>query len=243
VATDRAGTFLIAYLPGGCGDGAVLHRLGKGLWQAEWFDPRTGRAPRIGTIRPGARNWPIPPKPTPGDWVLRLDAVGGARLDAIPSRWSSVRAERERDRARNLADRADVGCSSNDDGHKTYSARHAVDGNADPSVWIHWSSDPARETPSPDRPAWLSLEWRNPVEIATVRLTFKSEYEVSRYALEVDGRIVARVESNRESAREHAFDPPQTVRKLRFLGMRGPDIQPEIIRVVEIEALAPRGKR
>ncbi len=117
VSTDRDGTFLIAYLPGGCGDGAVLHRLGKGVWQAEWFDPRTGRAWRIGTIRPGARNWPIPPKPTPDDWVLRLDAVGGARLDAIPSRWSSVRAERERDRARNLADRADVGCSSNDDGH------------------------------------------------------------------------------------------------------------------------------
>ncbi|MFM7322157.1 MAG: hypothetical protein ACKO5K_11625, partial [Armatimonadota bacterium] len=211
--------------------------------KATWFDPRSGRTPGIGTIRPTAGRWVIPKTPTPEDWVLRLDAVGGARMDAVPSRWAAVRAERDRDRSRNVAALADVRCSSNDDAHKIYAARHAVDGNADPSVWIHWSSDPARETPSREGPTWLSLEWSKPVDIAEVRLTFKSEYEVSSYALEADGRVVAEVETNRESRREHPFSPPLRVRKLRFLGRRGPDVQPEIVRVVEIEALAPRRGR
>ena len=240
VASDQDGRRMVAYLPERCGDGAVLRRLGAGPWNAAWFDPRTGARRPIGAVRPIGGAWTIPMRPTDDDWVVHLEARGSARLEATPSRWGDVRAERERDQRRNRAGAARVSCSSNDAARGIYAPERAVDGDTNPGSWTHWSSDAAKEVPSEARPAWLALEWPAPVEIAEVRLTFKSEYVVSRYALEVDGQVVATVDANREDHRDHGFVPPIRVRRLRFLGMRGPDIQPEIVRLVEIEVLGPR---
>lgn len=240
VATDRTGKWVVAYLPPGCGNGTVLLRLGKGPWNVSWFDPRSSRRLSLGMIRPKNGTWRVPDKPGPDDWVLRLEAVGTARALVAPPSWGRVRAEREADRQRNIAVGADTECSSNDSTQGVYSPRHAVDGNTDPGTWSHWSSDPARETPSPTQPAWLTVTWPRPVDVESIRLTFKSDYVTAHYALEVDGVRLVDVDNNTDSVREHRLDKPRAIRRLRFLGMRGPAHQPTIVRVVEIEVLAPR---
>ena len=244
VAVDRDGRFLVAYLPAACGKGARLQRLGNGAWNASWFDPRTGERRPIGIVRPDRGNWPLPAPPTPNDWILQLVAVGKSRLAATTPQWHRLRVARDAERAsirdRNIAALANVDCSSNDNAPGVYAAGHAVDGNDDPGVWTHWSSDPARETPTSRNPAWLSLTWPNPVAIESLLLTFKADYEVEQYAIEMDGKRVALVDQNVETRREHHFEPPRTVRELRFVGMQGPAKQPNIIRLVEIEVLSPR---
>lgn len=72
VARDREGTYALAYLPVAKPVTLDLTKLSAQRIVAHWYDPRTGRATRIGTFRRGERQGFTPP-PTGPDWVLVLD--------------------------------------------------------------------------------------------------------------------------------------------------------------------------
>jgi hypothetical protein len=81
------------------------------------------------------------------------------------------------------------------------------------------------------------------VTLKRLRLYTMEGYEVQDYALEYrDGdtwRIFpgAEVTGNTHTVREHLLPAPVTTTAVRFLGKKGPDRQPGIVRVVELEAI------
>jgi hypothetical protein len=67
----------IVYLPADSFASANVLLLGveAGRWRARWLDPRTGTEHEIGPVEvPDDGIWPAPPRPSPDDWVLVLEA-------------------------------------------------------------------------------------------------------------------------------------------------------------------------
>lgn len=211
----------------------TLHHLQDTDYRAQWFNPRTGQFSLPPAPRPAGGSFRVPPKPDASDWVLLLRAVHPkTKASPVPFRWAAIQKAREAERARNVAPKATITASTTDWANKVYHPKNAVDGNTAVSDWQHWSSDGTAPLP-----AWLQLEWPQPVRITKLRLFFMRDYEVQDYAIEADGTVIFEVKGNTETVREHALPKALTLRKLRFVGKRGPKLQPSIIRLVELEAL------
>ena len=91
----------------------------------------------------------------------------------------------------------------------------------------------------------MKLEWDRLVSIGKIVLYTMQGYEVQDYKFEYDDgsdwKTVPGTEvvGNSSEMREHTFAKPILAKRLRFVGKRGPDVQPQIVRVVEIEAISP----
>jgi len=66
----QAGAQYVVYLPKG---GSVALKFAPGEYKARWFNPRTGKSSRIGTVKTDA--WISPSTPDAEDWVLHLAGV------------------------------------------------------------------------------------------------------------------------------------------------------------------------
>jgi hypothetical protein len=221
----------VAYFFAGAGVRETLRRLPATAYRARWFDPRTGAFQSIGTIRPSGGVWQCPAPPDDNDWVLVLQALRPVRAANVDFAWPRIRKQRVAEAARNVAPNAEVSASSTDRGHSAYDPKRAIDRQADPSQWTHWSSDGRQPLP-----AWLQLDWKQPVAVSTIRLTFKRDYELRDYRLEIDGQVVADVTGNTETVREHRLPAVRKIKTLRVTGLAGPKSQPTIVRIVEVEA-------
>ena len=236
LATDPERNTVVVYFYRGQPFSGTIQKLQGASYRARWFDPRRG----VYLPLPHAQgpSWHCPPKPDSDDWLLVLTAIKPMRKVApVPFGWATLRreslAEQKRNVARNLAHKATVTASSTDLVNKVYAPQHAVNGDANTTSWHHWSSDGTQLLP-----AWLQLTWPQPVTFTELHLSFMHDYEVSDYAIEVEGKVILEVKNNTETVRKHVFPKPLTVQQLRFVGRRGPANQPSIIRIVEWEVLA-----
>ena len=66
----------------------ILKKLAADMYQAKWFNPRTGVYTEIGDINPVSGEWMIPSKPDSEDWILLLEK-GGKRILAGAIRWDA----------------------------------------------------------------------------------------------------------------------------------------------------------
>jgi hypothetical protein len=245
VASDPRLDTVVTYFYRGQPFVATFHHLRHTAYAARWFNPREGSwtpLPEPAVAADGS--WPCPPQPDAQDWVLLLQADQPAGADAavLPSRFNSA-TPRPSPEAINPARRAKVTASSTDLVHKIYDAKNAIDGNTGEDDWRHWSNDPATDVPSADHPVWLRLDWDQPQTLRRVRFFTMADYETQDYTIQwLDGDTWrtfgdADVTGNTETFREHVSPTAVTTRALRFLGRRGSVAQPEIVRVVELEAL------
>lgn len=246
VSADAPADHVVVYFYGGEPFAGTLRHLRDTAYTARWFDPRTGEYTLIGDgVRPRKGAWRFPPKPDAGDWLLVLAAKRPAKgaVRPAPFRWPKVKAALAAEAAKNVAPRARVTASSTDLANRVYDPRHAVDRNTATDDWRHWSNDSTADPPSAEKPSWLLLEWDAPVTVKRLRLYTMEGYEVQDYSLEYrDGdawRVFpgAEVTGNTQTMREHVLPAPVTTAAVRFLGRKGPDRQPGIVRVVEVEVI------
>ena len=248
VSSDRSVSMIVVYFPAGRPFPSILHHLQRGNYAAKWFDPRSGTYRLVDPqVSPSAGNWHCPEKPDGRDWLLKLEQLNRAEVSSMPiaSRWNEFKLKQEREAERNVAHQAKVTASSTDHTQNVYSPENAIDGNIDTSDWRHWSNDSATDPASPSHPVWLKLEWDRLVSIGKIVLYTMQGYEVQDYKFEYDDgsdwKTVPGTEvvGNSSEMREHTFAKPILAKRLRFVGKRGPDVQPQIVRVVEIEAISP----
>lgn len=231
LSADPERNTVVGYFFAGAGVRGTLRHLPATAYRARWFNPRDGDFRAIGTIRPTGGVWQCPAPPDTADWVLVLQALRPVRAAKLDFAWPRIRKQRLAEAARNVAPNAEVSASSTDRGHSAYDPKRAIDRQVDPSQWTHWSSDGRQPLP-----AWLQLDWKQPVAVSTIRLTFKRDYELRDYRLEIDGQLVADVTGNTEKIREHRLPAVRRIRTLRVIGLAGPKSQPTIVRIVEVEA-------
>ena len=179
--------------------------------------------------------------------------AGGLVLQGHPEREArallatTARAEVGADGSFSIGPLARATASSTDTTAGIYSPDHVNDGRTDPLDWRHWSNDQA-QTPSPEHPQWVMLEWDHPWAVKQVVFWTMHGYEAQDYGIEYwDGaewRVFADadVQGNTETRRVHVAAAPVRTAKLRFLGRRGSRAQPGIVRVVELEVIAAPGE-
>ena len=118
-----------------------------------------------------------------------------------------------------------------------YSATRANDGDASMELggFHSWSNED--NTP----PHWVELSFDVPRTFGRVELYTTERYAVQDYQLEAwDGSawtLVASVTGNTLPHLTHTF-APVTALKLRVLGLKGPEHQPQYIRINEVEVYA-----
>jgi len=193
-------------------------------YSAWWFDPRTGlRHPIANGITTDDGNWPLPRKPTGEDWVLLL-RQGHATAEEMVG---DPAPEQVVDAKGNLALFARATASKTDTANG-YAPKQAVDGLADHS-WNGWSA-PAGEH--------LEITFEDPVTISRVILHTKQDYEIRDYTVELRRadrwETVLKTKDNTKVQCEHAV-VATGVQAVRLRGLRGPDRQPGIVRVNELQ--------
>lgn len=247
VSSDRSCSIVVVYFDSGTPYPFAVNHLLNSVYTVQWMNPRSGEYSTIpGHISPLAGAWQCMGKPDGEDWVLLLRSSGPPEkgVPLVGSRWWEIQAERATDRIKNLAIKAKIVASSTDTANKVYSAQSAIDGNIDTTEWRHWSNDAASDPAKADKPCWLELEWPSEVTIQKLVLYTMEGYEVSdfrfEYADQQGWKTVPEtsISGNRATRWARLLAKPITTRKIRFVGMRGPAIQPEIVRVVEVQAIS-----
>lgn len=215
-------TVLYAY-----GPGLRLGRL-RGLapavgYAAWWFDPRTATSYRIadGILADGGV-WELPLKPDPGDWVLVLRQGPAPELAHAAAELPAYTG--------NLALMA-VATATATDERNGYRVEQAIDGDAN-HTWNGWS-------------AWqgdaLTLTFEQPLVARQLVLHTKAEYELRGWRVELQTaggwQQVAEVSGNTAVSRTHEL-PATPFTALRVTCLRGPDRQPDVVRINELELFA-----
>lgn len=202
-----------------------LRGLADADYAAWWLDPRTGIGYRIAEgIRPEGGTWSLPRKPDPGDWVLVLRKGRGPELDRTVDDLPAFTG--------NLALLATASATRTDE-QNGYRAEQAIDGDATHSWngWSAWTNDALR------------LTFEEPIVAREVVLHTKAEYELSAWRVELllaDGwQTVAEVAGNTAVEWRHPL-PATPFTALRVVCLRGPERQPEVMRINELELFAER---
>ncbi len=244
LASNPKVTRALVYFPAGPSFHCQFHNLHKKLFSMVWFDPRTGQMSTAqNEERARGGTLACPDKPDSQDWVLYI-AAADREIDVIgdiPSRWLLAKAELAELDKKNVAREAVVTASSTDLASHVYDPKNAIDGNTDTADWHHWSNDAAIDPATPAKPVWLQLEWKSAVLVDTIVVHTMDGYAARDYQIQVDDGsgwktlAEASVTDNVSSVRKHKLRELVTVRRLRFLGLRGPSNQPTIVRVVEIQ--------
>ena len=198
----------------------------KEPYSAWWFDPRTGtRHPIANDITTDDGTWALPRKPSGDDWVLllRRGRAGAEEMAGDPV------AEEAAVTQGNVALFA-LASASGTDTANGYEPKQAVDGLADHS-WNGWSARAGE---------YLEITFEDPVAIGRIVVHTKQDYEIRDYTVEIrrgDGWETAlTIEGNCDVQREHAL-AATNVHAIRLHGLRGPERQPDIVRVNELEVL------
>gem|GEM_PF-482795 len=148
----------------------------------------------------------------------------------------------------NIAPMATVSVSSYDEQHKgAYDPSFAVDGMTNVGAWRHWCNDGAKDPATEGKPVWLMLEWPMASKVEKVVVYTHRGYEARDVRIEYrcgrDWKVFgdADVRGNTSTLRE--FLPDRAVRTdgIRLLATRGPEKQPELVRITELEVYAPGG--
>jgi len=244
--SDAAANTVVVYYSRCQPVAVTIRHLQQAPYAVRWLNPRSGEYSVVtASLTPDNGTWTCPHQPDGNDWILVM-AVEKPTPEpdiASESHWNEVKAARLKESARNVALNAHITASSTDLANKVYSPESAVDGNSATNNWNHWSNDGVTDPASPGKPVWLVIDWPNLVTINKIILFTMQGYEVRDYAFEYDDGTGWKpvpggdVRDNVESMREHPLKLPLTLRRLRFLGKLGPEIQPTIVRVVEIEAI------
>jgi hypothetical protein len=87
LASDGQETFVVYFFNRVQASG-TLKRMADDVYQAQWFNPRTGVYSEIGEMRPSGGNWVIPYKPDTDDWVLLVQR-GRSHVLAGAIRWDA----------------------------------------------------------------------------------------------------------------------------------------------------------
>ena len=138
----------------------------------------------------------------------------------------------------NLAYKATSFASSVENSGTAYSIGTLNDGNNNTTFEPSWSNHYSQ---NPDRgEVYAGLEWSAKVRISRVKLYTVQGYELKNYDIQlwIDGKWVtaASVKENASAVCEHNFGEVYETNKIRVMCWSGPDIQPEVARITEIEA-------
>ncbi len=215
---------------------AVVYAYGPGLrlgelrgldpaasYAAWWHDPRTGTGYRIADgIDAEGGVWSPPLKPSPEDWVL---VVRQGRAPDLARSTADLPAY-----TGNLALMATATATATDE-KNGYRPAQAIDGDASHS-WNGWSAWPGDA---------LTVTFETPTVAREAVLHTKAEYELGAYRIELllaDGwRTVVEIAGNTAVSRRHAL-PAEPFTAVRVTGLRGPDRQPAVVRINELELYA-----
>lgn len=204
----------------------TLHGLAAGeVYSAWWFDPRRGtRYPIANDIVPADEGkWTLPLKPSPDDWVLLLrrgrDPDEDIAGPPLPDGYGPG--------AGDLPLFAFTSASATDF-KNGYHPDETVDGIAE-HPWNGWSANAGE---------YLQFTFEDPVSIARIVVHTQKDYELRDYTIEIQRgdqwETVVEVKGNTDICREHAVSA-DNVHALRLHGLLGPERQPEIVRVTELE--------
>ena len=143
----------------------------------------------------------------------------------------------------NLGPQATVTASSYDTGAPDlYRPDFVNDGKANPDNWYHWCNNFWTDSASATNPVRLTLTWPSARSIRKVVVHTKRNYEVQDFRIDyLDGSTwklfsTANVTGNLETRVEILAVSAVSTTALRLSATRGPEIQPELVRISELEA-------
>jgi hypothetical protein len=124
--------------------------------------------------------------------------------------------------------------------YSDYSPQRAADGDVNTQVgprfsWVNGHTS----TPNGVLPQWLQFDLGSERVVSGVRLFTSLGYEIQDYDIEtwsgIDWVHQVRVNGNVNVQRDSTFSTPVATQLIRVLGYRGPSVQPQYVRVNELE--------
>ena len=204
----------------------TLHGLAtKEPYSAWWFDPRTGTRYAIGNdiAADNEGKWLLPSPPSHDDWVLLLRRGRASAEDMATPSLSELSTIYSTEWPLVMHPSA----SATDFGNG-YHPDETIDGVTD-AAWNGWSARAGEH---------LQHTCEEPTAISRIVVHTQKDYELCDYTIAIqcgeEWKTVAEVKGNTDIRREHAVSADK-VRAVRVYGLLGPERQPEIVRITELQ--------